>query len=77
MKISESKITLDQMLYASILDGLNFLAWTKTKDASKGRNKPKSILTALTSGEEKKKDDLISFSTPEEWEEYMASIRGK
>lgn len=75
MKLSGAKITLDQMLSAAALDSLNLLCWAKTKDAQKGRNKPKSILKALA-GEEPNKDELVSFSTPEEWEAYMKSIRG-
>lgn len=47
MLLSDSKITLEQMLLAIIADDLQFLAWAKTKDAQTGTNRPKSILNRL------------------------------
>lgn len=70
MHVSGNKITLEQMLLAIIADNLNFLSWTKTKDAKKGRYKKKSIFKTLIS-DEKKKDDLVGFKTVEEYENYM------
>jgi len=71
MKVSNTKITIDQMIMAIIADNLQFLSWTKTKDAKHGRYKQKSILKTLNGEYEKEKDDLISFKTVEEYEEYM------
>lgn len=70
MHISGSKINLEQILLAIIADNLNFLSWTKTKEAKKGRYKKKSILKTLTE-EKKKKDDLVSFGSIEDYEQYM------
>ena len=36
------------LLLAAIADALNYIAWTKTKDAQKNKNRPKSILNAIT-----------------------------
>lgn len=35
--------TAERELLAQVIDGLNILAWQKTKDGSKGRNAPKPI----------------------------------
>ena len=56
---------------AMMVDNLNFIAWSKTKDAKHGRYKQKSILKTLMGEYDKKKDDLEVFETIEEFEEYM------
>lgn len=74
-KISGNKITLDQMLYALMVDNLQFLVWTKTKAAQHGHNKPESLFKKLTGYNETQKDELMSFETPEEFEAFMNSKR--
>lgn len=71
MKMSGAKLTVEQMLMAIMADSLQFLSWTKTKDAQHGRYKQKSILKTLMGEYDKQKDDLISFSSIEEYEEHM------
>lgn len=71
MKLSGTKITIEQMLMAIIADNLQFLSWTKTKDAKHGRYKQKSILKTLQGEYDRPKDDLMTFKTIEEYEEYM------
>mgnify|MGYP003294857480 CR=1 FL=1 len=71
MKIGNTKLTIEQMMMAIIADNLQFLSWTKTKDAKHGKYKQKSILKMLQGEYDKTKDDLISFKTVEEYEEYM------
>ncbi len=56
MKISGSKISLEQSLLASVADRLGILIWQKTKDGSKGNNIPKSILATLN-GEVKEEEE--------------------
>lgn len=76
MKLSNTKLTVEQMLLAIVADNLQYIAWTKTKDARKGRYKNKSILKTLQ-GEYQNgngKDDLMSFKTVEEFEEYMTQF---
>lgn len=70
-RYSNSKISVDQILMAMVVDDLNFLAWTKTRDAKHGKYKQKSILKTLQGEYDTKKEDLISFKTVEEYEEYM------
>ena len=69
-KMSGQKLTLDQTLLAVIADGIHILAWMNTKDGQKNRNRPKSI-TKMLSGKDKKQDDeLMTFSTPDEYEAW-------
>lgn len=44
MAIREDKLDYNMILLAKIFDGIQLLLWQNTKDGSKGRNKPKSIL---------------------------------
>lgn len=69
MHVSGSRLTLDQMMSAAILDELRFLSWTKTKHGR--RYNQKRVLKALQGDYEKKKEDLMSFGTPEEYERHM------
>lgn len=71
MRVSGTKLTTEQMLLAIIADGIQFLGWTKTKDARHGKYNQKSILKALQGEYEQKQDNLVSFKTVEEYEEYM------
>lgn len=71
MKISGQKITTEQAMLAVIIDDLNLILWQR----SKRKKKPESLYKRLT--EEKKKDELLSFSSPEEYEEWMRKKREK
>ena len=73
-KITGVSISAEQMLMAIMADNLQFLAWTKTKEAEKGKGRPDSILQKLL-GNDKKSDDLLTFKTPDEYEEYMKKKR--
>ena len=71
-KVSNNKLSFNQMLLCSIYDSLQFLCWTKTKDAQKNKNRPKSILEKMLGEDKKNKDELQSFATIEEYETYMS-----
>lgn len=49
---SDMEVSTDTMLMACAVDHLAFLAWAKTENAEKGRNRPKSVVQSLL-----KKDD--------------------
>ena len=63
-KMSGQKEDDKTLLLAMIADSLAFLAWTKTKDAQKNRNRPKSIYQMLTRDPE---EDVVAYNTPEEF----------
>lgn len=74
MKISGAKVQPDFLLLAAAVDRLSLLVWSKTKDAERGRNRPKSLVDVL-SGKERE-SDIMAFETAEEWEEAKARIIG-
>ncbi|MCQ2087970.1 MAG: DUF5361 domain-containing protein [Bacilli bacterium] len=47
MKISDTRLNVEQTLLATIADSLSFIAWSKTEDARRNQNRPKSILQSL------------------------------
>ena len=70
-----TKLSLEQMLMSMMVDNLQFLSWSKTKSAQKGHGKPESIFKKLMGDDGKKKDELLSFETPAEYEQYMQQKR--
>lgn len=65
--MSGMKISINTFLLASAVDSLNFLCWAQTKDAEKGKNKPKSILKILLGEEDKPKSEKQTFGSIEEF----------
>lgn len=47
MSMSGAKAPTDILLLAAAVDRLSLLVWAQTKDAEKGRNRPKSVLESL------------------------------
>lgn len=70
MKISKQRISLDRMLSALIVDSLQFLCWTKTKQAQKNQGKPESVFAKLM-GSEEQKEEYESFESVEDFEQWM------
>lgn len=62
MKQRGADFSFDTLLSISIVDLLNLLLWSKTKDGSKGRNRPKPLLS------QDDKDKINSFSSIQEFE---------
>lgn len=75
-KLLGMDMPLDDYLLAAIFDSINWLCWTKTKDASRGINQPKRIVEILTRKEEKKEkdNDFLVFNTAEEFERERARL---
>ncbi len=72
-KLSGQILTISESLQAVCADILNLILWTKTKDAAKNRNRPQSLLRKLNGLDKEEKDDLMTFDTPEEFEEWLRS----
>lgn len=64
MRLSDQPLRVDTILLAAIVDRLGLLVWAQTEDGQKGRNRPQSIIDALTGVE----DGPQGYSTPEEFE---------
>lgn len=67
MKLSGQTLKLDEMLWALMLDDLNFLVWAKTKDGQKNRKKPKSIFKMLNSAPKPKAKEIKGFDTVQDF----------
>ncbi len=67
MKMSGQKLTLEQSLLALLLDDFNLLLWSRQKHRGA---KPKSIFKDLTE-EKKPKDELMSFSSAEDFDNWL------
>lgn len=65
MKLSGIQASPEILLLASAVDRLSLLVWAQSKDAAKGRNKPKSILDRITP----KQSDTSAFASGKDFEE--------
>lgn len=63
--VSGISITTEMALLAQLVDNTRVLIWTKTKDAEKGRNYPKSVLEQMLK-QEKSNDG--GYQTADEFE---------
>ena len=63
-KLSGASLPISELLLAAILDGVNLLVWMRTEDAKHGRNRPRSVLGALTDGG----DEKGGYDSPEAFE---------
>lgn len=73
-KISKRTLDLNETLLAIIADRLGIIAWQRSKDGYKNRNRPKSILEMLI-GQDKKKDELEIFESQESFDEWYKKTR--
>lgn len=73
IKLSGSKVSPDTMMMAAIIDRLNVLVWMQTKDAQKGRNRPKSLLEAVYPQE----TDNTSYESGEDFMKARRKLIGK
>lgn len=72
-KITGMKVDNATLLQAAIFDRLSFLAWTKTKDAQHGLNRPESLVEKLMKTTEE--SEYQTFSTGEEFDKRLRELR--
>ena len=70
IKLSGAKVSPEILLLSGIIDRLNLLLWTKTEDAKKGWNRPKSILDGLYN----KESEVSAFASGEDFEKERQRI---
>lgn len=69
LKASNQIVSFETLLLAGIYDRLNLLFWSKTKDAEKGKNMPKTISNELDPNSKKEKQtDASTFNSSEDFE---------
>lgn len=66
MKYAGTKLSFERLMLVKLYDILNWIAWTKTKDAQKGRNMPVPLMKRLMT--DKPVDDSVCFSSREAFE---------
>ena len=79
LSVAGSPVSQDTILLATIADRVEAFRYGFTDDASKGRNRPTSLVEALL-GEETKhrnKSGVKSFESPKDFEAALARIRGE
>ena len=72
MAMEEQNIDTQTILSALTVDYLALLAWSKTKDAQKNRNRPESIYEKLMNPVKKKQTK--GFNSAEEFERARMQI---
>ena len=78
IKMSGMKISFDKYLIAGLFDKVNWLCWTKTKDATHNSNMPTRILDLLLDLNAKSNnDDLMSYDSPDAFEEARRQLLGE
>lgn len=73
MKFNGSKVPYELELLMAAVDRLTLLVYANTKDAQKGRNRPKLLLDQLYNPPEK----TMSFRSGAELMQYLEKIRKK
>lgn len=76
MFLTDSKFTLSEILLINIYDFLKLDLWTKTKDATKGKNRPESLYEKLIGQktQEKQSSQNMAFGSAEEYEKTRKKI---
>lgn len=76
MFLTDSKFTLSEILLINIYDFLKLDLWTKTKDATKGKNRPESLYDKLIGQktQEKQNGQNMAFGSAEEYEKTRKKI---
>lgn len=73
MKMAGMNADPKTALLAAVADRVGILAWMQSKDGTKGRNRPASILAKIIE-ERKKEDDIAAFESGEAYERERSRI---
>lgn len=73
VKLSGAARDENTMILAAIFDAVRVLVWSKTKDAERGRNRPKSLVESLV-GKQSGESDIISTNSGAEFKALREKI---
>ena len=76
LKMTNNSFDFDTMLLAGILDKVNLLFWSKTKDAEKNKNRPLSIVDMLTGNKKEEPKNVVSFKSGKDFEAERNKLLG-
>jgi hypothetical protein len=78
VKMSGMKMDFNKYILAALFDKVNWLCWTKTKDAQHGTHVPESILDLLLQTDKQNApDEFMVFDSPEEFEKARQDLLGE
>lgn len=79
IKMSGMKMDFNKYIIAALFDKVNWLCWTKTKDAQHGTHVPESILDLLLQTDRKSDtaDEYVVFDSPEAFEKARQDLLGE
>lgn len=67
MLLSGQRWKTSTIMQAAIVDRLSLLCWAQSKDAAKGRNRPKMILDAINAEQKKEPQKTKGFRSGEDF----------
>ena len=73
-KLNGFEFSLSTILMAEAVDALNMLVWFQTEDASKGKNRPESVLRVLT-GDDIEDGETDGFKTGDDFDKWRKEMR--
>lgn len=78
VKMSGMKMDFNKYIIAALFDKVNWLCWTKTKDAQHGTHVPESILDLLLQTDKPNApDEFMVFDSPEAFEKARQDLLGE
>lgn len=77
LQMANSPADTKTLLLAVIADRIEAFHYGFTEDASKGKNKPVSIVDAICGNAEKKNSGVVGFNSVEEFEAALAKFKGE
>lgn len=79
VKMNGMKMDFNKYILAALFDKVNWLCWTKTKDAQHGTHVPESILDLLLQTDRKcdTADEYVVFDSPEAFEKARQDLLGE
>lgn len=75
MRLAGMAVDQATLLQAAMVDQLSMMVWMQTADGAKGRNRPKSVMQALTSSPQKK-DEIRVFASGKDFEKEWKRLTG-
>ena len=74
MRLAGARQSLDTRLRAAMLDDLNLLVWSQTKDGQRGRNRPESVLHMLEGRTKQNATPVRAFASAEAFEDARRKL---
>lgn len=76
LKMTNNSFDFETMMLAGVLDKVNLIFWSKTKDAEKNKNRPLSIVEMLTGKQPNDKSNVVSFKSGKDFEAERNKLLG-